>query len=340
MIIMQLRGRIGNQLFIYAFGRQLQEKYEMPLIFADNIYDTGGTHLMELKFPKNTKNVKFISYSSGYKYNYYNMKANDYKMISKGLSSSFKREKSFIEACKINKVPYLSRKQSCLLYSHKLISRKYSPRKRYEYESKKHNLLVKNGLFICENGWIDFFDERNQARDIFCYGYFQSEKYFVNIKDNIKNEIKSNFNVREELIPFINGIKNSNSVCLSIRMGDYLDNPILGVCTEKYYSNAIKLIYERFPDAKFYIFSDDVDAVRKKFYFRNDIITEPSGSNEFEKLAYMSQCKHFILSNSSFSWWAQYLSDNENKTVVAPSRWFRTDIPCDIYQDNWILLDC
>ena len=65
---------------------------------------------------------------------------------------------------------------------------------------------------------------------------------------------------------------------------------------------------------------------------------EPDGCNELEKLTYMSICKHFILSNSSFSWWAQYLSDYKDKIIIAPDKWFAVDVPCNIYQPEWLLL--
>ena len=52
----------------------------------------------------------------------------------------------------------------------------------------------------------------------------------------------------------------------------------------------------------------------------------------------MYSCKNFIMSNSSFSWWAQYLSKNKNKKVIAPYRWYNNDIRCDIYQDNWKII--
>ena len=79
MIVMRLRGRLGNQLFIYAFGRSLQEKLGGELVLLDNENDTGGTLLSEYKLPSN---VKIVNISYGYNYDYYNMQASDYKKIS------------------------------------------------------------------------------------------------------------------------------------------------------------------------------------------------------------------------------------------------------------------
>ena len=56
-------------------------------------------------------------------------------------------------------------------------------------------------------------------------------------------------------------------------------------------------------------------------------------------LAAMALCKHFIIGNTSFGWWAQYMSKNKNKIVIAPSKWMRIDMPIDIYQDNWMIIE-
>lgn len=77
-------------------------------------------------------------------------------------------------------------------------------------------------------------------------------------------------------MPFIDEIKEGDSVCLSIRMGDYIKNPIHGVCSQKYYQAAIDKMYELHPNAKIFVFSDDVEAVKKHIvlktmYFMNQM---------------------------------------------------------------------
>jgi len=70
-----------------------------------------------------------------------------------------------------------------------------------------------------------------------------------------------------------------------------------------------------------------------------DAVYQQSDYPVHVSLTVMSMCKHFVIGNTTFGWWAQYLSDYENKIVVAPSRWFGIDMPCDIYQDNWHLIE-
>lgn len=70
-----------------------------------------------------------------------------------------------------------------------------------------------------------------------------------------------------------------------------------------------------------------------------DVVTQSKEFTVVESLAVMSKCKHFIIGNTTFGWWAQYLSENDDKIVVAPSRWMNVDMPIDIYQDNWHLIE-
>lgn len=333
MIVMRLRGRLGNQLFIYAFGRALQEQYQQPLILLDNVNDTGGTVLSKLNIPKQ---VKIVPYQLGYQYDYYHMKASDYGNIKKNLMVGAKREYALRQFCIKRTIPVLDIKQACQYIAYKLITRRNPRRECFEWESLNARRLSGIGLFLCENGYIQF--PKTDAKDIFAFGYFQSERYFSNIKDKIKVEVQPKKKIKSELQDFITDIQKSNSVCLSIRMGDYLNNPVMGVCTPSYYQKAIDQIYCMYQDARIFVFSDDVEGVRKNFHFQNEVVFEPTGNSEWEKLKYMSMCKHFIISNSSFSWWTQYMGEYPNKTVIAPQKWFAKDIPCDIWQSNWCLL--
>lgn len=333
MIIMRLRGRLGNQLFIYSFGRYLQHKYKQELVLLDNENDTGGTMLEKMCIPNNTK---IIRYKTGFEYKYYKMSANDYKKIGNSFIDNIKREFFIKKQLEFAKIPNLSKKQLFNLLLYKIAKKNKNQRELFEYEKSKVNYFSKNGLFLCENGYVDF--PNVDCKNIFCFGYFQSEKYFSSIKEMIVKETTLKIDYSGNLKDYIRKIENSNSVCLSVRLGDYLNNPIHGVCNIQYYKEAIKKIQNMFPNTEFFISSDDIESCKSLFEDKTNINFEPKGLNEIEKLEYMSHCKHYILSNSSFSWWAQYLSKNQNKVVIAPNRWFAVDIPCDIYQDNWVLI--
>lgn len=173
-------------------------------------------------------------------------------------------------------------------------------------------------------------------------GYWQTEKYFWDCKDTIRQDFS--FRNEEALSRHAQyeEVLNSNSVSIHIRRGDYVKNPKyrkrLYVCKLEYYKNAMKYLSERFENLTFYIASDDHEWVKNNFEISKHIKLIES-KNALEDLYIMSKCKHNIISNSSFSWWAAWLNSNENKRVLAPNIWFNPYAKIDfrdVVPDSWI----
>lgn len=197
---------------------------------------------------------------------------------------------------------------------------------------KKKNIIIYSGLTFCK-----FTFKKN--KDIHLFGYFQSEKYFEKHKNKIKEEFQiKNDSKYNELINKINS--NPNSVCLHYRKGDYKleKNRIYQVCDKNYYIRAMSIMKSKLKDAKFYIFSDDIEEVKKEFGNMENVIYVSDIKDDINELCIMSKCNNFIMSNSSFSWWAQYLSNNDGKLVIAPNKWTIDGRKNDIYMENWIKL--
>ena len=89
---------------------------------------------------------------------------------------------------------------------------------------------------------------------------------------------------------------------------------------------------------QYIVFSDDVEWCKNNMHFPKNTIYESGNDPIWEKIRLMYSCKHFIISNSTFSWWAQYLSNNKNKIVIAPKKWNNFEYSELIYDDKWILL--
>ena len=89
---------------------------------------------------------------------------------------------------------------------------------------------------------------------------------------------------------------------------------------------------------KYIVFSDDVEWCKNNMDFPENTIYENHGNTIYEKLKVMSNCKNFIISNSTFSWWAQFMSNNQNKKVIAPKKWNNFEYCDPIYMDDWILI--
>ena len=111
------------------------------------------------------------------------------------------------------------------------------------------------------------------------------------------------------------------------------------MCDEKYYIEAMKTIQRKEKELVFVFFSDDIEWVKENIHVEGKALYETGYDTVAEKLRLMSGCKHYILSNSSFSWWAQFLRKRDGGYTVAPSRWNNTSDNREIYDPEWILIE-
>lgn len=183
-------------------------------------------------------------------------------------------------------------------------------------------------------------------KNYYFIGIWQSEKYFGKASELLKDELRPKFVNYKKNSRLYNLMESTDSVCVSIRRGDYVDDPSTRkkfyVCDEQYFRTAIEKVKEDIPNATLFLFSNDVDWARDNINFDGDIYAEDGTDTPEEKLNLMASCKHFVISNSTFSWWAQYMSKNKNKKVYAPSRWLPThksSAECALYNDSWKLID-
>lgn len=168
-------------------------------------------------------------------------------------------------------------------------------------------------------------------------GWYQSEKFFENYKQIIKDLFSPTLTFINRAItdyPFFN---DSVVAALNVRRGDYLTQPTRHpVITLDYINEA----YTQLPTHdKLLIMSDDIDWCKENVKLPNSIFVEPSLYWDCDGIWLLSLCDHFIISNSSFSWWGAWLSRNTNKIVISPETWFGPEItenPKDIWCDDWI----
>lgn len=167
-----------------------------------------------------------------------------------------------------------------------------------------------------------------KKRNLYLNGYWQSEEYFKDIKNIIKEEFRFKNIYDEKNNVIIQKIKKGNSVSLHVRRGDYLGNPRYeNICTKTYYKNAIKYIKEKEKNIELFVFSNDIEWVKNNIKFEDKVnyIDWNKGANNFKDMYLMSKCKHNIIANSSFSWWGAWLNENNNKIIMCPEIWFNDD---------------
>lgn len=290
MIYVNVRGRVGNQMFIYAMARALQLKLNQDIVF------------------------NYVSYK-----NNYNSNIIDLKNFNIASNIYFETEKP---------LPWYANSNNVIIK----FFRHYFPNYTYEKLSK-HNIF----LWLGES-YKDI--KINLKKDIYIDGYWQSPKYFNEYKGYIKKELIPNVKLSDKSKQMLDVINSSESICVSIRRGDYVNNPKFKkkyyVCDEKYIEKSIDKANKLIPNGKWIVFSDDIDWVKNNVKFPSQVVFQHIDITPLETLYLMSKCKNFIISNSSFSWWGQYLSNNKNKIVIAPSKWYVDNRCSDIMEDTWI----
>lgn len=148
------------------------------------------------------------------------------------------------------------------------------------------------------------------------HGYFQSEKYFRHIRDQILIDFQFHDNILETSKEVI--LNWSNPVALHVRRTDYVTNSNHTVLSLDYYEKAL----EQFDsDREVIIFSDDPQWCLDQKLFESDRFMVSQSDDAYLDLCLMTLCSGHIIANSSFSWWGAWLSSSEK--IIAPSGWFR-----------------
>ena len=279
MIIINLTGQLGNQMFQYALGRQMQQ------LGRDVYYYTG----------------------------YYKHHPNHDLALPRVFDIQ---------------LPLATEKQ-VLAFREDLhrpidrLRRKIFGRHEHVFsEIGTGTLAFKPEVFSIRKGLID--------------GYWQSEKYFESVKTIIK-QTYSFRNISKRNEEFAQELREGTSVSIHVRRGDYLGG--FPVMDETSYLPAICFFTERYNDVRFYVFSNDIPWCKNHLLAdRISFVDWNTGLQSPYDLWLMTQCKHSIIANSSFSWWGAWLNNNPGRKVIAPKLWFNHADTPDVYCRDWIVL--
>ena len=171
-----------------------------------------------------------------------------------------------------------------------------------------------------------------------------ANKYFADIRDILLGELTVRYEQDRQSREVAEEITSTSSVSIHVRRGDLVSNPfanrVFGTCSPEYYMKCIDFIGSKITDPHFFVFSDDSSwsSENLNLQYPTTFVNHNDANRDYEDLRLMSSCKHHILANSSFSWWAAWLNTNPDKTVLAPARWFRDEgrnTP-DRLPDSWI----
>ncbi len=173
----------------------------------------------------------------------------------------------------------------------------------------------------------------------FYTGFFQSPKLFADRDIILKAfSLKDEF-ICEPLSKLLHLAEETECLAVSVRRGDFLGLSHLGACSDGYYLNAIALIQGKQSVERIFVFSDDIDYCRDLLAPLNCQVVYVEGFTPAKSLQLMSRCNHFVIANSTFSWWGAWLSEYKDKLVIVPDPWNdRAEISPDFLPTDWITL--
>lgn len=204
-------------------------------------------------------------------------------------------------------------------------------------------LSMAGGFALINERGLEFNPRFLEVRgNIFLSGYFGSPRYFEDIREPLLQEIEIKDPPTGHNAVLLDMIRQDNAVCVHVRRGDYLTineaSHQSRNCTFEYYQKGIEKIAEKCgEDITLYVFTNDPYWVQRnwKFDYRSVYISHNPENQGQEDFRLMKACRHFVIANSSFSWWAAWLGAHSDKIVCAPARW----VSPDILPSNWLTVE-
>ncbi len=158
-------------------------------------------------------------------------------------------------------------------------------------------------------------------------GYWQNTEYFKTIRKELLDEIMYMGKMNNEQKMMIKRISAANSVSVHIRRGDFCseqNSKIYVIQEASYYLKAVNYLKTIISNPVFFVFSDDIEWCKDNIRFDENVfyIDKRLNKLDVEDFEMMRLCKNHIIANSTFSWWASWLAQYENKIVVSPKQWY------------------
>jgi len=300
MIIVKIKGGLGNQMFQYAMARRFQVEYGIDQIGLDlTVINRDPLRNFSLHHFAFFDRIQVIENK--------NHMARTQEFLAQKLVSYFIAGRQ--EKTAGDRENFLA----AFFALFGVIQRDHS--------------LAKDKLFL------------RLHKNIYMNGWFQEAKMLEPVRDLLLEDFQwkptdiANTSVCRQIL-------STNAVCVHIRRGDYVNNPIFDVCGNAYYYKAMEYMKGILANPVFYIFSDAADEIENTMRFPCPVVLIREEHQDYEDLYLMKSCRHFIMSNSTYSWWAQFLGQARDKVVVAPKKWCLTeDMMVGVYMKDWVLMD-
>ncbi len=286
MIYLLIAGRAGNQFFQYAAARRVQRKNSCQLAIDWSLINS-------------VNDPTYIDYLR-----YFNVGS----YCEKSIKNQFPIRWKMIR-----------------------LADRLRPTKN-EYGTLAYDYLVSVllnffGIYYFKSDYCTRHFFRSPLKNIIMCGWFESVDYFSDIDEIIRSELtlKQEYDRAKDYSALKNKLRDRESICVSIRRGAFVTDRNLSkttyVCDKVYFDASISKLLKELDNPLIYICSDDITWCKKTLSYSAEMIFEPEGLEVYEKIDIMRCCRHYVISNSTFSWWAQHLCGYEKKRVIAPKKW-------------------
>lgn len=289
MIGVYFDGRLGNQFFRYAFARAIRKERGEQDAFVFNFNTVHQRGTVSEGFEDELKYFNVLPYR-----------------VSEG-----------------NLTKELGSVWQMIFYSQDVLRHRIIKKPRTLAELR---CLDKHGIIYSREDESDLNIICPGTPSVIINGKFEVPSYFSAVEDILRQEFTPKYPERVENRELYEVIRSTNSVCISIRRGDFISNKEIVndffVCDRNYFEHAMEKAKQLIDHPTFIFFSDDIGWVKKNIPVDVPAYYESGLDPIWEKMRLMYSCKHFIISNSTFSWWAQFLGSWKDKVVISPDRWW------------------
>lgn len=316
MVIVNLIGGLGNQLFQYAAARSLADKHNTSLRIDLSWYATQTDRQYQLdEFCLKAKPARSWDY----------LRINPYLGLSRMVRGLVGNRWSRILGWLIDRSGQTSiyRPGSVGGDSRELADKGMACQRFFHFDP-------------------DFF---GLPDNVYLSGFWQSYKYFDDVRQQVLQEIVLRRPLNSDCLALLEGISTVESVSIHVRRGDKVQNADYNATDIEYVANAVREIEKRVEQPVYFVFTDDLEWVTANLDIDSEVIFAGMRARmtDCEELVMMSHCKHNIIAESSFSWWGAWLNGNRDKIVISPSpqRWINLDDyrKHDLLPEEWLVVD-
>lgn len=328
MILLQIAGGLGNQMYQYALARKLAGKGD-GIILTDR-YLLG----VQLQPARKYRLDKFCVQTTPVPWHHV-LRFNPVEFATRLVRRSLPKG---LAARVLGRMERLGWKSTC-------------DYRFYKYQPHQPKPPLQVGATVAERHFHFDPEVLNLSGDILLMGYWQTEKYFSDIAPQLRADFQLRRPLEGEDARVAAQMREALSVSLHIRRGDKAVAKDFNGTTPEFCVRALEWFRSRLPSPRFFVFSDDWEWARQHVPEAPDVVYVSHNSvgqdvedwKWAENLHLMSLCQHHVIAPSSFSWWAAWLNPSPDKIVLSPpyQRWlnFPNCDTSDVIPESWIQLD-